>query len=269
MREALLWVLRGSLSQQLIQIARSTAAAGEERGDALYAAAGRLIAAHPYRGTAHPALLRAALLSDGGLPEGPESHGMVHLVAAIGLGAQEVGADALAEAFAVSGMFGLTVEDWARMLGAAEQGEGPPVDWGLLQRNADVIAPVQRASDEDLVRAREVLLGLRGFYGLYMMHALFMPDTPGLAALRDLIDSWGVGPLLGYMISLNPSPRQYAESLTVCLEPLFDRLYEALMEQLEQGPYIFRTPGDETGAVGFMETWLRTLREQTAAAAAG
>ncbi|MEU8679579.1 hypothetical protein [Streptomyces sp. NPDC048560] len=69
------------------------------------------------------------------------------------------------------------------------------------------------------------------------------------------------------MISLSLSPRQFAESLTVCLELLFDQLYEALMEQLEQDSYISRTPGDETGAVGFMETWLRTLREQTAAAA--
>ncbi|MFF4961141.1 hypothetical protein ACFY2Z_29615 [Streptomyces sp. NPDC001222] len=47
---------------------------------------------------------------------------------------EEVGADALAEAFAAFGMYGLTVEDWARMLGAAERGDEPPVDWGLLER---------------------------------------------------------------------------------------------------------------------------------------
>lgn len=264
-REALVWVLRGSLSQQLVQVARSAAGAGEEGGDALYAAAGRLIAAHPYRGAAHPALVRAALLADDDLPGGREFQGMVHLVAAIGLGAQEVGADALAEAFAGWGMFGLTVEDWAQMLGAAERGEGPPVDWELLQRNADVLGPVGLAGDEDLVRARTVLLGLQGFYAMYMMHGLFMPDTPGLAALRDLIDSWGMGAILGHMISLNPSPRQFAESLTVCLEPIFDGLYEALMEQLAQDPYIFHIPGDDTGAVGFMETWVRALRELAAA----
>ncbi|MFE5220182.1 MULTISPECIES: hypothetical protein [unclassified Streptomyces] len=28
-----------------------------------------------------------------------------------------------------SQLFGLTVEDWAQMLGAAERGEGPEVDW--------------------------------------------------------------------------------------------------------------------------------------------
>ncbi|MEU3290327.1 zinc finger domain-containing protein [Streptomyces longwoodensis] len=36
----------------------------------------------------------------------------------------------------------------------------------------------------ELLRARTVLLGLRMFCGLYAMHALFMPDTPALAALR-------------------------------------------------------------------------------------
>ncbi|WP_392676663.1 hypothetical protein [Streptomyces sp. LN785] len=137
------------------------------------------------------------------------------------------------------------------------------MDWELLQQNADVLVPVGLASDEDLVRARTVLLGLQGFYAMYMMHGLFMPDTPGLAALRDLIDSWGMGPFLGHMVSLNPSPRQFAEGLTVCLEPLFDQLYEALMAQLVQDPYIFRIPGDDTGAAGFMETWMSTLREQT------
>lgn len=265
-REALVWVLRGTVSHQLIEVARSTATAGDEEQDALYALAGRMIGSRGYRGAAHPALVRAALLADEDVPEGPEFQGMVHLVAAIGLGAQEVGADALAEAFGSYGMFGLTVEDWARMLGAAERGEGPLMDWGLLQQYADVLGPVRRASGEELMRARTVLVGLRAFYAMYMLHALFMPDTPGLAALRDLIDSWGMGPFLAHMISLNPSPRQFAESLTVCLDPLFDQLYEALTNQLAQDPYIFRIPGDETGAVGFMDTWMSTLREQAAAA---
>uniref|UniRef100_A0AAU3GJR2 Uncharacterized protein n=1 Tax=Streptomyces sp. NBC_01401 TaxID=2903854 RepID=A0AAU3GJR2_9ACTN len=265
-RDALVWALRGTVSHRLMEVARGAASAGEEAQDALYAVTGQMIGSRAYCGAAHPALVRAALLADEDLPEGPELGGMVHLVAAIGLGAQEVGADALAEAFGAWGMFGLSVEDWARMLGAAERGEGPPVDWGLLQQHADVLGPVQRAGGEELVHARTVLLGLRMFYGLYMMHGLFMPDTPGLAAMRDLIDSWGMGPFLDHMISLAPSPRQYAESLAMCLEPLFGHLYEALMEQLAQSPDVFQIPGDETGAAGFMETWMTTLREQAAAA---
>lgn len=142
------------------------------------------------------------------------------------------------------------------------------MDWGLLQQNADLLGPVQRASDEELLRARAVLLGLRMFYGLYVMHAWFMPDTPALAALRARIDEWGMGPVLDYVISLNPSPRHFAESLAVCLEPLFDGLYEMLMEQLAADPGLFQIPGDESGAVGFMETWTRVLREQTTRARA-
>ncbi|MET8182373.1 hypothetical protein [Streptomyces sp. NPDC005336] len=186
-----------------------------------------------------------------------------HQVAAIGLGVQEVGADALAEAFAASGMYGLTVEDWAQMLGAAERGEGPPVDWGLLEQHADVVGPVKRASDGELVRERTVLAGLRWFYALYVLHGLLLPDTPALAALRQRIDEWGMFAVLDHFIVISPSPRQFAESLAVCLEPLFDDLYEALMEQLGGNSDIFSIPGDERGAVGFGEAWMRTLDEQT------
>lgn len=262
-REAVVWVLRGTMSHRLLEVARGAAGAGEEAADALYEVAGRLIAARPYRGAANPALVRAALEADEDVPDGPDFKGVVHLVAAIGLGAQEVGADALAEAFAVYGWFGLTAEDWAQMLGAVERGESPPVDWGLLQQRADVLGQVQQASDEQLLRARTVLGGLRMFYGLYAMHALFMPDTPALAALRARIDEWGMFPVLDHVISLSPSPRHFAEGLAVCLEPLFDGLYETLMEQLAADPALFQMPGDESGAAGFMETWTRVLREQT------
>ncbi|MGV9252813.1 hypothetical protein [Streptomyces sp. NPDC003697] len=261
-REALVWVLQRSASQRLVEFARSAAGAGEEGQDALYAAAGRLMGL--YRGAAHPALMRAALEAGEDVPaeaQGPDSRSMVHLVAAIGFGAQEVGADALAESLAALGMFGMTVEDWARALGAAERGEGPPVDWGLLQQNADMVARVQRASDEELVRAREVLVGLRCFYGLYLLHGLLLPDTPAQAALRQRIDEWGMFPFLDHVIAINPSPRQFAESLALFLEPFFDNLYEVLMEQLTADPDIFRLPGDDTGPAAFMEAWTHTLHE--------
>ncbi|MGW1163717.1 hypothetical protein ACWD5Q_34680 [Streptomyces sp. NPDC002513] len=261
-RQALVWVLERSVSQRLVAFARSAAGAGEEGQDALYALAGRLVG--PYRGSAHPALVRAALETGEEVPveaEGPDFRSMVHLVAAIGLGAQEVGVDALAEAFAAFGMFGLTVEDWAQMLGAAERGEGPPVDWGMFERHADAVGSVKRASDEELVRARTVLVGLSGFYCMYVLYGLLLPDTPALTALRQRIDDLGMFPILDHVIAVNPSPGQFAVGLTVCLEPFFDNLYEVLMEQLMEGPDIFRIPGDETGAVGFGETWMRTLRE--------
>ncbi|MFB6755705.1 hypothetical protein ACFCX6_32865 [Streptomyces sp. NPDC056353] len=265
-REAVVWVLRGTVSHRLLELARGAAGAGEEAADALYEVAGRLIAVRPYRGSADPALVRAALEADEDVPDGPDFKEVVHLVAAIGLGAQEVGGDALAEAFGAFALFGLTAEDWAQMLGAVERGESPLMDWDLLQQRADLLGPVQRASDEQLLRAWTVLLGLRMFYGLYAMHALFMPDTPALAALRAKIDEWGMFPILDHVIALSPSPTYFAQGLAVCLEPLFDGLYETLMEQLTAEPGLFHLPGEETGAAGFMETWIRVLREQTARA---
>ncbi|MFG2683969.1 hypothetical protein [Streptomyces sp. NPDC048392] len=267
-REAVVWVLRGTVSHRLLELARGAAGAGEEAADALYEVAGRLLAAHPYRGSADPATVRAALEADKDVdvPDGPDFKEVVHLVAAIGLGAQEVGGDALAEAFGAFALFGLTAEDWTQMLGAAERGEGPPVDWGLLQQRADVLEPVQQASDEQLLRARTVLLGLRMFYGLHAMHALFMPDTPALAALRAKIDELGVFPILDHVIALSSSPRHFAQGLAIGLDPLFDGLYETLMEQLAADSALFQIPGDETGAAGFMDAWTRTLREQTAMA---
>ncbi|MGW3009564.1 hypothetical protein ACWC9R_12110 [Streptomyces sp. NPDC001219] len=69
-----------------------------------------------------------------------------------------------------------------------------------------------RARDEELVRARTVLLGLRGFYGL------LMPDTPAQAALRQRIDERGMFPFLDHVIAVSSSPGQFAESLAVYME---------------------------------------------------
>ncbi|WP_261958321.1 hypothetical protein [Streptomyces nigrescens] len=261
-REALEWALERSVSQRLVEFARDAAGAGEEGQGALYEVARRLV--RPYRGAANPALVRAALEAGEDVPveaERPDSRSMVHLVAAIGLGVEEVGADALAEAFAAFGMFGLTVEDWAQMLGAAERGEGPPVDWGPLEQHVGAVGVVRQARDEELVRGRTVLLGLRWFYGLYVMHGLLMPDTPAQAALRQRIDDWGMFPFLDHVIAVSPSPGQFAESLAICMEPPADNLYEALVEQLAVDPDIFRIPGDETGAAGFGEKWMHAMAE--------
>ncbi|MEU1868474.1 hypothetical protein [Streptomyces gardneri] len=65
------------------------------------------------------------------------------------------------------------------------------------------------------------------------------------------------------IVSLSPTPRQFTEGLTACLGGMLDELYEALMEQLAADPYLFRIPGDEHGAAGFMDTWTRTLQQQT------
>ncbi|MDX2591343.1 hypothetical protein PV343_03380 [Streptomyces sp. WI03-4A] len=182
------------------------------------------------------------------------------MAAAIGLGAQEVGADALAEAFAAFSMFGLTAEDWTQMLGAAERGEGSEVDWGLLQQNADIVAQVQRATDEKLLRAREVLVGMRMFYALYVLHGLLLPRTPPRRP-RCGSGSTSGACSRSWTTSSPSTPPPFAESLAVFFEPLFDGLYQILMAQFAENPDIFSMPGDDTGAVGFGERWMRTVAE--------
>ncbi len=263
-REALTWAAATSLSQYLMELARGAAGRGEEGPDAFYTVAGELVASRPHHLPPHPGRVRATLWADEDLPDdGPPPAAVVHLAAAIGLGPEEVGADALAEAFAAMGVFGLTAEDWARMLGAAELGEAPAVDWSPLGRVTLPLEQARRASWEELIRARAVLTGLRPFYALYVMHGLFMPDTPALAALRARIDERGLGPLLTQLISIDTGPRQFADSLLSCLDPIWHELHLALMEQLQADSDLFCLPGDDTRATGFMETWIRTLREQT------
>ncbi|MFF8476111.1 hypothetical protein [Streptomyces sp. NPDC015414] len=103
-------------------------------------------------------------------------------------------------------MFGLTAEDWAQTLGAAERGEGPEADWELFHQNADMVAQVLRASDEEQVRARKMLVGRRMFHALYVLHGLRLPDTPAQAALRQRIDDWGMFPFLDHVIATTPPP---------------------------------------------------------------
>ncbi|MGW3660037.1 hypothetical protein ACWD6R_32310 [Streptomyces sp. NPDC005151] len=196
------------------------------------------------------------------MPEGPSGEGIVHLLAAVGMGPDEVGADAMAHAFAATGMFGLPAPEWAQMLSAAERGDGPAVDWSLLDRAFDPLAQAQRAVYQDLLDARTVLTGLRGFGAMYFMHALFMPDTPGLAALRERIDASGMGAALIGMLNLSASPAVFAWDLTVCLDRSWHELHDALFDQLISDPRLFDLSGQEPGAAHFMDTWIRAAREQ-------
>ncbi|MFB6680124.1 hypothetical protein ACFCWG_48650 [Streptomyces sp. NPDC056390] len=156
------------------------------------------------------------------------------------------------------------------MLGVAERREAPPVGWGLLEQHAAVMDPVRRASDEELVRARTVLVGLSRFYALYVMHGLLMPDTSALAALRQRIDDFGVFPFLDRIIAINPSPTQFAEALAVYLQPLLDNLYEALTAQVAAGPDLF--PGSLATRRAQPASWkggCAPPREQTGVGGAG
>lgn len=61
-------------------------------------------------------------------------------------------------------------------------------------------------------------------------------------------------PPLDHLIAVSPSPGQFTEALAVCLAPLFNVLYEALMEQLAADPYVLRIPGHDAGTARFGDT---------------
>ncbi|SEE37272.1 hypothetical protein SAMN05428938_8042 [Streptomyces sp. KS_5] len=267
-REALLWADRVDPENRRLRNAMRMA--GELGADALYEEVTGLLTSRPSTGQVHPEVVRSAVLEGERPPEGPPNVDFVHLVAAACFGSEEVGADALAEALAVFFPLEMTATEWAEVLRAAERGEDPQAQ-SLVQRLLAELAAaesgVERASDAELVRARTVLLGLQPFYLLYMLHGLLLPDTSGLAALREVIDDHGMGKFLTHFIAFAPTPLYFAHGVAACIDsPAVDALYEALMEQYAADPNIFGLPGNTDGFLGFIEVWFRTLEEHTPAA---
>ncbi|MFD9041163.1 hypothetical protein [Streptomyces bottropensis] len=261
-REALLWI-ESRDDQPLLDVLRMTPSLGT---DALYAEVTRLITARSYPEIVHPAVVRAAVSAGERPPRGIRDADSVHLFAAAVLGHAEIGADALAEALAGLLSFDMTAEGWGRMLRAVERGEDPQAQaflQNLLDQIAAGVSPLRQASDAELVRARTVLHGLQPFYVLYMLHGLALPDTPGLAALRERIDERGMGLRLTQTISFTPIPLYFVRGVTGCLLPELDALYEDLMEQYTANPKIFDLPDHTDGFLGFLDAWNRTLEEHT------
>jgi hypothetical protein len=85
----------------------------------------------------------------------------------------------------------------------------------------DAAEALENADIARLRRAREVATGLAGFGGLLVMHALLMPDTPGLAALRAGIDELGMGLALMGLFRQMMRPRGIAFAIASCLQPTY------------------------------------------------
>ncbi len=113
---------------------------------------------------------------------------LVHFIATLGLGVEEVGAEAFADAIVASGLFPQLSAQQCRdaMIEAATCDTCAGVFAELMR--LDSAEALENAGIERLRQAREVAIGLAGFGALLMMHALLMPDTPGLAALRARIN---------------------------------------------------------------------------------
>jgi len=263
--EALAWAVRTDPGYRLLQRAR--AAVTETQKDDFYAVAAERARRGPDPSAGFdPAAIRKALLSGRDIEDtfaSSESRtDIVHYIAALGLGLEEVGTDAFADAIAASGLFPqLSAHQWRDVMievdtsGAyaevfAELARFDPAEW---LKNADI---------EQLRRAREVATGLAGFGGMLVMHALLMPDTPGLAALRARINELGMGPALIDLARQVMRPRGIAYAIAACLQPMYSALYNSLSELVATGPPLLHEAGDdEHDPERYMATWLSSIRE--------
>lgn len=111
-----------------------------------------------------------------------------------------------------------------------------------------------------MAAARRTAQLLAGIGGLYVMHGLLMPDTPGLAHLREQLDASGFGVIVAQLVPLMINPTGVPQALVMCLMPVMGALaahFEALLaQQADTGRGLLWLPGDEHGsAEAYMEAW--------------
>lgn len=192
--EALAWAVRTDPGYRMLQRARS--AVTEVQKDDFYAIATEDARRGPAAaGVFDPSAVREALLNGRDAHPAPDRTrtNLVYLLVAMGQGFEEVGAEAFADGMTASGLFPqLSAQEWRdAMIEADTCAEA----FAALTR-LDPVKALENADIERLRQAREVATGLAGFGGMLVMHALLMPDTPGLAALRTRINELGMGPML-------------------------------------------------------------------------
>jgi hypothetical protein len=262
---AVQWATATSTPCRLLQLAR--AARTDQQVDNFYAAAGAAVARVAAVGPLDTTAVREAFLTgqdpgEGfGTRPGEVRAGLVQFIAATGLGFDEVGADALTEAATSTGMYStMSAQDWDRALAKLGQlrDSGNPLAEQLLF-SYDPLAMAQRADADMLRRSRRVTHELMAFGALYFMHALLMPDTPGLAALRALIHQMGIGQALMAMSLGGHRTRNFNDNLVSCLHPIYQVIHHLLSTQATTGPPLW--PSGEDAAQKYMAGWLDTIKK--------
>lgn len=216
---------------------------------------------------ADPVSLREALLSGRDIPEDAfGSSGsrtdIVHYIAALGLGVDEVGAEAFADAITVTGLLPqLSAQQWRDAMIEADASRTYAEAFAPLTR-FDPAEELENADIERLRQAREAAIGLAGFGGMLVMHALLVRDTPSLATLRAAIDGLGMGPALIGLAHQVMRPRGIAFAIVACLLPTYLALCNSLSELVALGPPLLHAAGDdEHNPERYMATWLSSIRE--------
>jgi hypothetical protein len=242
---------------------QARAAQTETQKDDFYAAASAAATALPATAERFDAAaLRAALLT-GREPEPeevlPVRDSLIQLLAATGMGYAEIGADALAEAVSGSGLLPpispAFCEQW---LGRLRRPEASSPLAELLFTRYDPVAMIRVASAEQLRTARKVAFDLAGFGSFCALHAALLPDTPGLAALRQTTAYWGIDRML---ISISRSIRTttgFASALVCSLHPVYWAVHRVLCAQAEAGPPLL--PNTEDGLKDYLAQWAAAVQ---------
>ena len=260
--ESLAWAVRTDPSYRLLQRARS--AVTEAQNDDFYAiAAGQARQIARSAGGLDPSAMREALLSgkDIDFLSSGKPADLVHLTVAIGLGIEEVGAEAFADAIVATGLFPqLTAQEWRDAMIEAFASGAYAKEFAALAR-FDPATAVENAGIQQLRQAREAATGLAGIGAMLVMYGLLMPDTPALAALRAKISELGAGPTLISMARQVMHPQSVASAIASCLDPAHATLYQSLLALITAGPPLLHQAGhDEHDPERFKETWLSSIR---------
>jgi hypothetical protein len=185
---------------------------------------------------------------------------IIHLVAALGMGTDQIEPEFLAEVIQQSGLtrhflggIELTAEDIERAFNTKSNGRS-------LADN-DVLELAQQATIHQLRQARAVTHCLSGFGAMYLMHGLLMPDTPGLAALRNFIDDAGLREFVLTMSVGLMETRGFVNKLVTCMShPVYSMISDALKAQIENGPPLLHGPDEKHTGEAFMDDWINTIR---------
>lgn len=237
--------------------AQARAAKTETQQDDFYTAAAGAATALPATAERFDlATVRAALLT-GQRPRPevlPVRDSMVQLLAATGMGHAEVGADVLAEAVSGSGMFppvsAAACEQWLARL-RLPAASSPLAE--LLVTRYDPVAMIRLASGEQLLIARKVALELAGFGSFCALHAALLPDTPGLAALRQAAADLGIDQMLISMSRWVKTTTGFATAVVCSLHPVYWAFHRVLCQQAEAGPPLL--PDTEDGLRDYLAQW--------------
>ncbi|MFJ8941059.1 hypothetical protein ACIRL0_35990 [Streptomyces sp. NPDC102365] len=256
--EALVWAMSRSSAQRLMVAARAAGDGGETAQDAFYTEAERVLG-HGPAGPPDPQEMRRVLEgADAGLDRGRERRlrrGAVRLAAAAGMGAGEVGGEALVDALAV-----LTPGiDWSDVVAAdARQAEenGEFDNW-IRAGSVDPLGRLEAAGAQDMGAARHAAQILAGVGGLYLMHGFGMPETPGLTRLRTELQESGFSLIVAQMVPLMINPIGVVHALSMCLAPEFAALAAwletVLAHQSDNSEGLLRLPrAEQDGPEAFM-----------------